>query len=385
MGAKDIRSIDEVKGFGGHVDPNTGKSSGLRSPSQQSHTTHWRNRQQGKDVPDARRSKFKYGGAKGSTTGAHQGEPPEHFAKNQDPQLAMTPSARMSSRARALELRGQGKRANKIRAVMNRPSMAESKDETVIGITGKPVPAPRTAIQQYKLEKKRRETKHLGPNIGGVPYKPSPKYYVPSTGGTNPRARTFREFVEIAEAVSDADRRLAQSGILSRRADELQKEIDAVTSGKKPTQTTTKKRKVTKQTFIDRSNASVREESEINEAPFQIYGPDPHGPSDAEPQPLGKPYQNKKRARRRADELDDKIGGYRHFVRKVDEAKVDERLPEHERATARDKRSEFAGLPGSGTRRARRIAHRERDDRNKDLADLRKGKKKDSAYHSYLP
>lgn len=202
---------------------------------------------------------------------------------------------------------------------------------------------------------------------------------------TGSRARTFREFVEIAEAVSDADKRLAQSGILSRRADELQKEIDAVTSGKKPTQTATKKRKVTRQTYIDRSNASVREESEINEAPFQIYGPDPHGPSDAEPQPLGKPYQNKKRARRRADELDDKIGGYRHFVRKVDEAKVDERLPEHERATARDKRSEFADLPGPGARRARRIAHRERDDRNKDLADLRKGKKKDSAYHSYLP
>ena len=63
------------------------------------------------------------GGAKGSTTGAHQGEPPEYFAKNQDPQLAMTPSARMASRARALKLRGQTKRANKIRAVMNRPNM----------------------------------------------------------------------------------------------------------------------------------------------------------------------------------------------------------------------------------------------------------------------
>lgn len=206
-----------------------------------------------------------------------------------------------------------------------------AKDKTVIGITGKEVPEPKTNKQKYELEKKRRLQKHLGPNIGGVPYKPSPKYYVPSTGGTNPRARTFREFVEIAEAVSDEDRRLAQSGILSRRADELQKEIDAVTSGKKPTQTTTKKRKVTKQTYIDRSNASVKEESEI------------------------------------------------------DEAKVDERLPEHERATVRDKRSEFADLPGPGARRARRIAHRERDDRNKDLADLRRGKKKDSAYHSYLP
>jgi hypothetical protein len=33
----------------------------------------------------------------------------------------------------------------------------------------------------------------------------------------------------------------------------------------------------------------------LTEAPFQIYGPDPHGPSDSEPRPIGKPYQNKKR------------------------------------------------------------------------------------------
>ncbi len=118
--------LDEVKGYGGHVDPNTGKSSGLRSPSQQAHATHWRNRQQGKDVPDPRRSKFKYGGSKGSTTGAHEGEPPEDFAKKQNPELAMTPAARMKARANALEKRGQGKRANKIRAVASRPNMGES-------------------------------------------------------------------------------------------------------------------------------------------------------------------------------------------------------------------------------------------------------------------
>jgi hypothetical protein len=57
----------------------------------------------------------------------------------------------------------------------------------------------------------------------------------------------------------------------------------------------------------------------ILEEPFQIYGPDPHGPSDAEPIPLGKPYKNKKRAKTRANNLDQEIGGYRHFVRKVDE------------------------------------------------------------------
>jgi hypothetical protein len=57
----------------------------------------------------------------------------------------------------------------------------------------------------------------------------------------------------------------------------------------------------------------------IVERPYQIYGPDPHGPSDAEPRPLGKPYKNKKRAKTRADKLDQEIGGYRHFVRKVDD------------------------------------------------------------------
>jgi hypothetical protein len=40
----------------------------------------------------------------------------------------------------------------------------------------------------------------------------------------------------------------------------------------------------------------------------------------------------------------------------VDEAKVDEKLPEYERATARDKRSGI-NLPGSGTRRVRRAEH----------------------------
>jgi hypothetical protein len=57
----------------------------------------------------------------------------------------------------------------------------------------------------------------------------------------------------------------------------------------------------------------------IVERPYQIYGPDPHGSSDSEPRPLGKPYKNKKRAKTRADKLDQEIGGYRHFVRWVDD------------------------------------------------------------------
>ena len=55
-----------------------------------------------------------------------------------------------------------------------------------------------------------------------------------STSNYNPRTRTFEEFMSIAEAVSASDRILAASGILSRNADALQREIDAVQSGKKP-------------------------------------------------------------------------------------------------------------------------------------------------------
>jgi hypothetical protein len=56
------------------------------------------------------------------------------------------------------------------------------------------------------------------------------------------------------------------------------------------------------------------EEYELNEMPYQIYGPAKHGPSDGEPVKIGKPYKNKKRAKSRADRLDQEIGGYRHSV-----------------------------------------------------------------------
>ena len=118
--------LDEVRGFGGHIDPQTGKSTGKRSKSQQAHSQYWNSRREsGKDTPDPRRSKFKYGGAKKSTTGAHEGDTPEGFAKKQNPDLAMTPSARMKARAKSLELKGKGKQANKIRAVASRPNMSE--------------------------------------------------------------------------------------------------------------------------------------------------------------------------------------------------------------------------------------------------------------------
>jgi hypothetical protein len=67
------------------------------------------------------------------------------------------------------------------------------KDKTAVGITGKPVPKPSTAKQQYELEKKRRLTKHLGKNVGGTQYSSDVNPYY------NPRQRNFREFIEIAE------------------------------------------------------------------------------------------------------------------------------------------------------------------------------------------
>jgi hypothetical protein len=69
-----------------------------------------------------------------------------------------------------------------------------AKDQTVVGITGKPIPKPRTAKQQYELEKKRRQEKHLGKNVGGTQYKSDVNPYY------NPRARTFEEFMAICEA-----------------------------------------------------------------------------------------------------------------------------------------------------------------------------------------
>lgn len=244
-----------------------------------------------------------------------------------------------------------------------------AKDQTEVGITGQPIPRPRTAKQQHELEKNRRKPEHLGTNVGGQQYTSGAKYYVPSTTGYNPRTRTFREFVEIAEAhklehkfplsadelelakrigimadsgskpqtkpkqkVTSAERITNQenpTGGPTKVSRENRKNIEfkeeSETKQKSPTQAQ-KEREAQRKRLIrmikhisDPHSDVAREEYELSEMPYQIYGPGPHGSSDAEPQPLGKPYRNKKRAKTRADELDQEIGGYRHFVRKVDE------------------------------------------------------------------
>lgn len=140
-----------------------------------------------------------------------------------------------------------------------------AKDETEIGITGLPIPKKnRSPKKQHEFEKKRRA--NLGTNVGGERYSGS-SYSQHLMGGSrstssyNPRTRTYREFLEIAEAVSQADKKLAQSGALSRNADALQREIDAATSGKTKPVTKSASRKVTKQDY------EVKEESAAPQAP----------------------------------------------------------------------------------------------------------------------
>ena len=68
------------------------------------------------------------------------------------------------------------------------------KDQRIAGLTGLLVPKPRSPKKQYELEKKRREARHLGKNVGGIQYKSDVNPYY------NPLQRLhYREFVEIAE------------------------------------------------------------------------------------------------------------------------------------------------------------------------------------------
>lgn len=123
---EDHDDLNEVKGFGGRIDPKTGKYTGeVSTPGQKVF------QQYTKDVQHLGR---KAGSSARSRSITH-GEPNESGVvrsqargvdvTKQDPGLAMTPEKRMETRATALRARGQGKRANKIDAVRNRPNMQE--------------------------------------------------------------------------------------------------------------------------------------------------------------------------------------------------------------------------------------------------------------------
>ena len=62
--------------------------------------------------------------------------------------------------------------------------------------------------------------KHLGTNVGGTQYTSGAKYYVPSTSATNPRARTFEEFMSICEAKVPATRQAGDFRYSGRTGEE---------------------------------------------------------------------------------------------------------------------------------------------------------------------
>ena len=100
-----------------------------------------------------------------------------------------------------------------------------------------------------------------------------------------------------------------------------------------------------------RGNRDPRnEEYELNEMPYQIYGPDKHGPSDGEPVKLGKPYKNKKRAKSRADRLDQEIGGYRHSVRYTPEEFAIESKNKEGKEQGLDGKACWKGYKKAGTK-----------------------------------
>jgi len=78
-----------------------------------------------------------------------------------------------------------------------------AKDQTEVGITGQPVPKPKTAKQQYELEKNRRKKKHLGKNVGGTQYSSDVNPYF------NPRS--VREEIDTRRAPKELLDRLNSS------------------------------------------------------------------------------------------------------------------------------------------------------------------------------
>ena len=119
-----------------------------------------------------------------------------------------------------------------------------AKDETMVGITGLPIPKKKMSpAKQHEFEKKRRA--NIGTNVGGE------KYGKDVNPGYNPRARTFEEFMSVAEAKVDAglsdtekkEVRTARSGLTGQYAnnerrgahrenDELNKDAKDIRKGK---------------------------------------------------------------------------------------------------------------------------------------------------------
>jgi len=250
-----------------------------------------------------------------------------------------------------------------------------AKDQTVVGITGKPVPKPRTAKQQYELEKKRRMEKHLGKNVGGTQYKSDVSPYY------NPRARTFREFLELTEKFSmAADTSKPQSpkptALPKSREANVGKHDDwkdkpSTEWGDRPTAGKKLKSRASAVVGTQKRQdveTGVREETETAQKPL----------TKAEKER----EEKKKRLVRMIRHISDPHADVAREEYEIDEAKVEAGKSKEEKREIRTARS---GLTGPHADYERRGAHRVADERRKDLADIRKGKKKDSSHFSYLP
>lgn len=120
-------NINEVKGFGGRVDPNTGKFTGeVSTPGQKVFQQYTKDVQHlGRQAGSSARSRSITHGEP-SESGVVRSQARGVDVTKQDPGLAMTPAKRMETRATALRARGQGRRANKIDAIRTRPPMEEA-------------------------------------------------------------------------------------------------------------------------------------------------------------------------------------------------------------------------------------------------------------------
>ena len=125
--------LDEVTG-GGHISPHGTSYTGKTSASQKKYNK-FRDQYSGGDTQTTRdrvgiRSKYSRDSREelpsrnsGGTARSPEGTPSG---------LAMSPDRRMETRAKSLRAKGQGKRANKIDAVRNRPNMSESWIEGIV-------------------------------------------------------------------------------------------------------------------------------------------------------------------------------------------------------------------------------------------------------------
>ncbi len=114
--------LDEVTGFGGHIDPRTGKLTGKVSPAQQRSDKYVSSGLK----TDTRRSKHVYENPyKTATTARHAGysRSSGEWQRQQEPNLAMTPARRAELAAKRAKEKGNPQRANRIRAIMSNPNM----------------------------------------------------------------------------------------------------------------------------------------------------------------------------------------------------------------------------------------------------------------------